>query len=235
MRASLLGAVVLAAVVLPVSTAAAKCGGTRSPEVVSEAQPQSGLAARVGVLRRPQTAEDRATIDAFRHQGLRILYARSLRLLRSDPDGRSWYLYAGKSAAIHYDRRCLRRMPAHLRHTMLLQERRAGVKARKLLFGVFEFAGGSSGGFFGGDLRALTHNLATLSVWHADDESTSVSSLVPDGVAWVDVTLRNGERRVIGVSDNFWQVDVDSLAALAVAKRTIWKAADGTVVGRFAG
>jgi hypothetical protein len=230
----MLGGVVVLALALPVSTAAAKCGGTRSHEVVSEASPQSALAARLGVLRRAQTPDDRATIEAFRHQGLRILYAKSLRLLRSDPDGRSWYLYAGKTAAIHYDRACLKRMPDHLRRMMLLQERRAGVEARKLQFGTFEFAGGSSGGYFGGNLRALTHNLTTLTVWHPDDESTSVSALVPDGVAWVDVTLRSGERRVIGVSDNFWQVDVDTLAALAAAKRTVWKAADGTVVGRFA-
>jgi hypothetical protein len=233
MRARMLGAVVLAAAGLPVPTAAAKCPNTRSDHAVSEAPPPAALAARLGVLRRAQTPDDRATIAAFEHQGLRILYGQSLRLLRQDPDGRSWYLYAGKTSAHRYTRACLRRMPASLRRTLLRDERRSKVEARKVQFGVFEFAGGSSGGFFGGTLGSLSRNLATLSVWHADAESTSVSGLVPDGVAWVDVKLGDGERHVVGVSDNLWQVDITAFVGTQPPRRTVWKAADGTVIARF--
>src|SRR5690349_21654898 len=168
MRARMLGVVVLAAAALPVSSAAAKCPSTSSRQVVSEAPPPSGLAGRLGVLRRAQTPEDRATIEAFKHQDLRILYAKSLRLLRQDPDGRTWYLYAGKTRPHRYARSCLRRMPKSLRHTLLLDERRSLVLSRKVRFGFFEFGGEAGGGTFGADLRALTSNLATLSVGQRD-------------------------------------------------------------------
>jgi hypothetical protein len=235
MRARMLGVVVLAAVALPVSTAAAKCPNTRSEQAVSEAAPPAALAARLGVLRRAQTPADRTTIEAFKHQGLRILYARSLRLLRQDPDGRSWYLYAGKTSAHRYARACLRRMPASLRRTLLRDERRSKVESRKVQFGVFEFAGSSSGGFFGGTLGSLSRNLATLSVWHADEESTSVSGLVPDGVAWIDIELGDGERHVVDVTDNLWQVDVAAFVGSQAPRRTVWKSADGSVIARFGG
>src|ERR1700742_3583619 len=160
MRGRMLGGAFVRALAIPVSTAAAKCPAhTDTPPVVSEAPLPADLAARLGVLRRAQTPEDRATIEAFKHQYLRILYARSLRLLRSDPDGRSWYLYAGKTPALHFSRACLRKMPASLRRSMLRSERESIKRSRKVGYGVFEFAGGSSGGFFGGDLRTLTHNL----------------------------------------------------------------------------
>jgi hypothetical protein len=235
MRARVLGVVVLVVAAMPCATAAAKCpsSGARSAPVVSESPPPADLAARLGVLRRDQTAEDRATIEAFKHQGLRILYGTSLRLLRSEPDGRTWYLYAGKTAALHFERSCLRRMPASLRRTLLLNERRSIVQARKVQFGVFEFAGSGSGGFFGGNLRSLTHNLTTLSV--ARSGGASLSALVPDGVAWIDMTLAGGETRVVGVTDNFWQIDVGSTGFQSLPTRTVWKAADGTVVGTFRG
>src|SRR5882724_9481461 len=125
MHARMFGVAVLVVAAVPASTAAAKCPstGVRSAPVVSESAPPADLAARLGVLRRDQTADDRATVEAFKHQGLRILYGKSLRLLRSDPDGRTWYLYAGKTSALHFERSCLRRMPAHLRHTLLVSER----------------------------------------------------------------------------------------------------------------
>jgi hypothetical protein len=232
MRARMLGVVVLVAAALPASTAAAKCPSSPSRQTVSEAPPPSALADRLGVLRRAQTPEDRATIEPLKHLDLRILYAQSLRLLRQDPDGRSWYLYAGKTQPRHYARACLRRMPASLRRTLLRDERRSRVLARTVRFGFFEFGGEAGGGTFGADLRALTHNLATLSVGRRDG-GASLSAVVPDGVAWVNLTLGDGERRVVDVDGNFWQVDVESAGFQSIPRRTVWKAADGTVIARF--
>src|SRR4051812_48484440 len=100
MRARVSALVLLAVGGWPVSSAVAKCSptDTRSTPFVSKAPPAGGLAAQLAVLRRPQTDADRATIEAFKHDSsLRILYAQSLRLLRTDEAGRSWYFYAAKT------------------------------------------------------------------------------------------------------------------------------------------
>jgi hypothetical protein len=200
---------------------------------VSEAPPPADLAAKLAVLRRPQTPADRATIDAFRNYGtMRILYAQSLRLLRADPDGTSWYLFAGKSRAVRYGEDCLRQMPPGLRRSMRAAERRSLRESRRVRFGVFQFDGSESGGFFGGNLRTLGRGLATFSILHAGG-SRDVSGLVPDGVASVEVTPFGRTPITAPVTDNLWTVDTGPGPLSAFPAKTVWKAADGSVIGSF--
>lgn len=235
MRARVLVVPLLVVAAWPASPAAAKCrpNDVRPAPFVSAAPPPADLAAKLGVLRRPQTDADRATIEAFKHSPtLRILYASSLRLLRQDPDGRTWYLYVGKTRAYRYPRSCVRRMPPSLRRGMRRTQERSIRDARKFRFGVFEFAGSASGGWFGGDLRALANNATTLTVGHPRG-GTAVSALAPDGVASVELTFLGGTRLTAPVTDNLWKVESDLLPQHALPRRTVWKAADGTAIRTF--
>jgi hypothetical protein len=182
------------------------------------------------VLRRPQVPADRATIEAFKNYGsMRILYAQSLRLLRTDPDGATWYLFAGKSRVVRYGEDCLRRMPASLRRSMRAAERRSLREARQVRFGVFQFDGSESGGFFGDDLGDLARGLSTFAVAKRGGRS-DVGGLVPDGVATVDL-VAGGSTTSAPVTDNLWTVE--GAAIMLPRAKTVWRAADGTSLGTF--
>lgn len=123
-------------------------------------------------------------------------------------------------------------MPASLRRTMRRAERRSLRESRVVRFGVFQFDGSESGGYFGDDLADLRRGRSTFTVPHGG--RSDVSGLVPDGVASVDVSFVIGPGQSATVTNNLWTVDAPGVGRMGPAK-TVWKAADGTVIGSFRG
>jgi hypothetical protein len=96
--------------------------------------------------------------------------------------------------------------------------------------GLFEFdADGGGGGSFGIDLRTLLTKLTAGSFGSSKTGSTAYA-IVPDGVASVDLTFRDGSTESAPVENNLWVVKHDESAPSALPRITVWRAADGSVI-----
>jgi hypothetical protein len=233
-RAALLAVAALA--IAPASASAD--GGTVACEhvhesdrtFVSQAPAPADWAARLDILRRAPTAEETAGVQQFaRSHFLRILYANSVRLLRTDPDGTKWYFFLGKPRVYRYPKRCLERLPLHQQHVLIRGQERAIKQAKEPAMGIWQVSpDGSAGGAFGSTLRILL-NKPTGGATGTSHGST-VYSVVPDGVATVDLTFPNGATATATVNDNFWTTHFAGGPEKAWAKTTVWRAADGSVI-----
>jgi hypothetical protein len=220
------------ATMLPASAAASSCviHGNPHGAFVSQAPVPADWAAQLGVLRRPQTDADRAREKEFSGgEMLRILYGNSVRLLRTDPDGRQWYLFLGKPAVHRLPHRCLAGLSPHQQRVIKRGEQRQRERAKVVAMGVFEFKGPGGGGGFGTDLKTLLTKPSGGSFGGAHS-GTTVYAVVPDGVATVDLTFGDGSKQSATVGGNLWTVPFDGGAPSGFPKTTVWRAADGSVI-----
>lgn len=241
MRAALAAALLLA---LAPASATAGGGGTvacthvhedERPAFLSQAPVPADFAAQLGVLRRAPTAEETAAAPKFaRLRFGRILYANSVRVLRTDPDGTKWYLFLGKGRVYRYPKRCLARLPLHQQHVLIREQQRAIERAKVPRMGLWQQGpGGISGGGFGPDIKALLTTPTGSSI--GDEHHSTVYAVVPDGVATADLTFANGDTTTVTVTGNFWTTRIDGSPDDAVIRTMIWRAADGSVIKTLRG
>ena len=165
------------------------------------------LLAAFAVLRRPQTAADRRECPAFIGS---LVNPRASRLARSNPDGQPIYL-----------------VPVAKRLQGGPGPRDAGPEL--CIFTVFAGgAGGGSCGALGPYLRGVTG---------ASSVGRIAVGLQPDGVATLELVLRDGTRQRIALVNNVWSYRMVTRARAAAnpVVRVITRAADGTIVRSFRG
>ena len=224
----------LAATALAVPAASgANCRNPHFPPTkLTHRAPPQGLVSRMAVLRRPKQAEDKPPVKLalFPYRLLAIDY---IRKVGEGPDGEGYYIVPGSVGYPRLPRRCLRRLSPHRRRVEQRIERQARKRERVIALGMFEW--GSSGGGGGGgccsDAHALVSN-RTIQTSGFHGHST-VTGLVPDGVASVTLRWHRGPERNATVANNFWLTTAPYSAPRAFPTTTIWRDAAGHLVKSF--
>ncbi|MDO8213218.1 hypothetical protein [Conexibacter sp. CPCC 206217] len=240
------------------------------PASLTHAAPSEALRSAFSLLRRPQIPQDRVDETSI---GLRILPAEGIyidwiRMARA-ADGHEFYLVLAQSRGLPQplSRACLR-----VRHAALVRSlEHASPQLRRLTLGtearlnreeqpaggfprreaIFLFdrdrsRGNTIGGGGGGvDLAFVRRYGLFGSSGSGSDDRSSVSGLLPDGVASIDMTFAQRASRgrhrpaevypsaielTVPVQDNVVSFEVARPAEDASPSRMVWHAADGSVV-----
>jgi hypothetical protein len=201
------------------------------PTRVVQTPPSADLLGRMEVLRRPQSDADRAYLDRLQHSLFQpTISGPYVRVLGRTADDTEVVLVPGTQQYPILPRRCLRGLsPGRRRAQRDLRKR-----AHEIRLTVVGFGAGGMGGWGAGsaDARALVNNRTTVTIGQQWGGSI-VNGLAPDGVATIDLTFTRGEARRATVANNFWSTVVSTSAPHAFPVRTVWRAADGSVVKTF--
>jgi hypothetical protein len=224
-----LGVIAVLLLAGPSGAAQARCRVSQPHTRITHRAPAAGLVSNMAVLRRPQQAGDLPAheIGGFPFRLLARDYVRKLATV----GGTSYYLIPASLSYPHLSRACLRQLSPHRRRIERRRERNARKRSREIGVGVFEFGRVGGGGGCCGDLHALLNN---RTIQTAGDGHSTVTGLVPDGVASVTLRWHRGpsERSAI-VANNFWRVRVPLSAPRAFPHSTIWRDAAGHLVKSF--
>jgi hypothetical protein len=213
----------------PTAMAAPGCRVHEAPTKVTHRAPPTGLVSNMEVLRRPQRPDDLPDHDIARSPW-RLLAIDYVRKLGEGPDGETYYLIPGSITYSHLSKTCLRRLSPGQRRLQRRAEREQRARSKVIGLGVFEYGRGGGGGGCCSDLHALLSNRTTMSI---GDHRSTVTSLVPDGVASVTLRWHRGPERNVTVHDNFWLTTVPLSAPRAFPDSTIWRDAGGHLIRSF--
>lgn len=236
MRRIAIAVVVLAAAALaaPAASLGATCHIRFPPVKVTHRAPPHGLVTRMAVLRRPQRHDDKPPVrlSLFPFRLLAIDYTRKL---GEGPDGESYYLVPGSVGFPRTPRRCLRHLSPHQRRVEQRIRRQARRRERVIGLGMFEVSNSPRGGTGGGGCCSDAHALVSNRTTQTSGVSghSTVTGLVPDGVASVTLRWHRGPERNAAVANNFWVTSVPRSAPRAFPTTTIWRGADGHLVKSF--
>jgi hypothetical protein len=238
-----------------------------SRPTLTDARPSDALLDALGVLQRPATDADRLDPSALIFPFARNIYENWIRVATA-VDGHQFFvvvaqdrlrfpplprhcialeneeldrLLRGRDAALQ---RAAHRLKARLDRT---EHPKGGFKPNEAIFLFDRTADGGLGGGGGGvELRwFLRHGLFGSS---GTSTRSSVSGLLPDGVASVDFTFARSVSRgphrdpktyakaislTVQVQDNVVAFDVDRPAPDAFPMRMVWRRADGSVLRRI--
>jgi hypothetical protein len=222
---------VVAALLLvgPSGAQAATCHVGSPHTRITHRAPPAGLVSNMAVLRRAQQPGDLPDheIGGFPFRLLARDYVRKLATVGDT----SYYLIPASLFYPHLSRACLHQLSPHRRSIERRREARARKLSREIGLGVFEFGRVSGGGGCCSDLHALLNNRTIQTV---GDGHSTVTGLVPDGVASVTVRWHRGPaERSATVANNFWRVRVPLSAPRAFPHSTIWRDAGGHLVKSF--
>jgi hypothetical protein len=235
---------------------------------VTHAAPSEALRSTFSLLRRPQIPEDRIDVERtmLTHLPAEGLYVDWIRMARA-ADGSEFYLVLAQDRK-HMQplsRACLRirhsalvrsldGADTRLRSLTLREERRlnrqeqpaAGFPSREAIFLFTRAKNGSIGGGGGGvDLAWFLRHGLFGSAQHLPEDRSTVTGLLPDGVATVEATFAQRASRgrhrpaevysselnvKAPVQDNVASFEVARPAEDAFPSKMIWRAADGSVV-----
>lgn len=228
-------AVTVAVLAIAPAADARTCRPQQSPGgQIVETPPPAALLSRLEVLRRPQSEADRSVLERLRWPFLRTISGPYVRVLGRTADDTEVVLVPGTQNFALRPRRCLRELSPRDRRFEERQRRRARRHWREVRLSLAGYAAHERGGWAAGsiDARALVNNRTTSTVGQQWGGAI-VSGLAPDGVATIELTFANDEIRVIDVASNFWSAVVNLAAPRAFPVRTVWRAADGSVVKTF--
>jgi hypothetical protein len=238
----LVAVAVLAAAGLPAEADAAKRCTARDipdPRIVDEPLPPE-LPAALEILRRPQGPEERIdnAENAFGGDAGKVSPG-TMRLLARTPDV-AFYVYGASFGFDRLAKRCRARLSRAAKRREERAWRRQLAAPLRLAYVVQStsrafFSTGA--GFFG----TLADVRAGKAVTESEEESgrSVIAGLVPDAVATVEASFQPGcsdgpvVDRTMSVSGNGWIAEFPERTAHPF--RTVWRAADGTVVKEFPG
>jgi hypothetical protein len=232
-----IAAVALFGVLAPSAQAASSC---RPPEPehaqIVSTPPPAALTSRLAVLRRPQSEADLPYVDRLiqRPFFFAAISTPFVRLLGPTADEVEVVLVPGRLWYPILPRRCLRGLPPRRRRAEERIRRNMIKRSREIRLTIWGFGPEGQGGWGAGaaDAHGLVNNLTTATIGQPWGGSVVVG-LAPDGVATIDFTFARKERRRAVVNNNLWSTVVPISAPRAFPLRTVWRAADGSVVKTF--
>ncbi|HET6448003.1 MAG TPA: hypothetical protein VFG31_02750 [Conexibacter sp.] len=198
--------------------------------------PPPAVRARIAALRRPQRASDlppRWFVDSqLRGPFHATIEVDAIRLLRRAPNGDGLYLVPTTELVpdMTPSPGCLRTLSPHQREREAMLQRRARALARRLHLTVYALGrrgGGTAAGF---DLDAYRRGRALYG-----SIGRQLTGMAPDGVARVELRLRDGSRRVVPVVGNVWTARLDGpwLRPSNRPRAIIWLDGQGNVLRRL--
>src|SRR3954452_13575976 len=196
-----LGVITALLLVGPSGVAEASCWVETPPTRVTHRAPTAGLVSNMAVLRRPQEAGD---LPGHQFAGFPFrLVARDYIRKLATVGGTSYYLIPVSLSFPHLSRACLRQLSPHRRRIERRREAQERKRSREIGVGVFEFDRVGGAGGCCSDLHALLNNRSIMTV---GDGHSTVTGLVPDGVASITLRWHRGPERDATVANNFWRV-----------------------------
>jgi hypothetical protein len=237
LRVVLLALVAVAVLAAPADAARRKCTGREipRPRVVSEQLPPAFPAA-LELLRRPQAPEERLDNAENGFGGDMGKVAPATMRLFARTQRFAFYVVGATVGFERMARRCRQRLSRAARRREQRAWRRQLGRPLQLAYVSLsgEFTRGA--GFFGSlaDVRA---NRAILTEEAVDPPAGVVAGLVPDGVASVEASFlpacsdAPATDRTLAVTGNGWIAEFP--AQTSAPFRTVWRAADGSVVAQF--
>jgi hypothetical protein len=184
----------------------------------------------MAVLRRPQRPDDLPSRNFGEGSLFHLLAIDYIRKVGEGPGGQSYYVVPASISFPHLSRACLRGLSRHQRRIQRRAEREGRKRSKVIGLGMFNFGRVSGGGSCCADLHALLNN---RTVGTSGNGHSTVTALVPDGVASVTLRWHRGPERNATVHNNFWRTTVPLSAPRAFPHSTIWRDADGHLVKSF--
>jgi hypothetical protein len=188
---------------------------------------------RIAALRRPQRPSDRlpprfrdGVLHAPPHATVEV---DAIRLLRRAPGGDRIFLVPTTERVpdLTPASGCLRTLTPHQREREETLQRRARAFARRLHLGVYRFGRRGGGSVTGFELGAYRRGHAAYG-----SMGRELIGMAPDGVARVELRLRDGTRWVVPVVGNVWLATVAPPAS-RVRPVVIWRDAQGRELRRL--
>lgn len=203
--------------------------------------PARELTASLGVLRRPGLSTDRLPMRWLATgglDGLSFLVSAVnfdyVRQVAQTPAGTHVFVVPGyRTRYLVPSPYCLARLPRRERRVVLREERRDRRESRATLVEL-EFS--DDGSWFESSSFAVSgirSGGAMTVVSSLFEPSTTISGLVPDGVAEVVATAGDGAQASAPVRDNYFVLELPEAVGARTRLAVSWQASDGTIVKTF--